>query len=49
MGDVGKVVCDIWEKWVRWAKTNDLSRKCEMWEKWGATYREKWVAVGENK
>ena len=35
---MGKVGCDIWEKWVGVGETQKHRLKCEIWEKWGATY-----------
>ena len=45
---MGKVGCDIWEKWVGVGEIQKTRSKSEIWEKWGATYgRNGWV--GENK
>ena len=35
---MGKVACDIWEKWVAVGQTQKKRIKGEIWEKWRATY-----------
>ena len=46
---MGKVGCDIWAKWVRWAKLKNTRIKGERWEKWGATYGRNGVRWAKNK
>ena len=41
-------MCDIWEKWVRWAEA-EKEKKGEIWEKWVCDIWEKWVRWAKRK
>ena len=44
---MGKVVCDIWEKWVRWAEKKMLAQRRASIAEWESAYTQSAEAASE--